>query len=291
MPDDVIVYPAHGPGSACGKNIGKETWSTIGNQKQNNYYMLETDKAKFVQVLTSGLATPPAYFFEDARINKQGYNNVDEVIARNSQALSVAAFKTLMQQDVLILDTRPAATFEQAFIKGSLNIGLNGQFAVWAGTLIPITQKLILVTDAGAETESVLRLARVGFENVLGVLSGGINAWVKAGKPVEKIKTITPQTLKEIAATQHIIDVRKPGEWEQGVVQHAQLISLNELGVKLESLDTSMPYAIHCAGGYRSMIAASMMHAKGFYNIVNVDGGYAKIKETGITLTTPIVVS
>lgn len=252
--------------------------------------MLETDKEKFIQVLTSGLATPPAYFFEDAKINKQGYANVDDVIARNSKPLSVNEFENQIKQGAWILDTRPAAVFETAFITGSINIGLNGQFAVWAGTLLPITQKLILVTDAGAETESVLRLARVGFENVAGVLAGGINAWQLSGKPVEKIQTITPDDLKTVAQTHTIIDVRKPSEWEGGIVQDARLIALADLSKTLSKLDTQKPYAIHCAGGYRSMIAASMMQAKGFYNIVNVDGGFAKIKDTGIALTTPIVV-
>ncbi len=174
LPDHVIVYPAHGPGSACGKNIGKETHSTIGEQKKFNYALKDQSREAFIQELTSGILPPPQYFFEDARINKQGYDPIDEVIDRNSRALIFEQVDSLVRKGTLVLDTRPADEFEKGFIPGSINIGLNGQFAVWVGTLIPIDQPVVLVTMPGKERESVLRLARVGYEKVEGYLQGGI---------------------------------------------------------------------------------------------------------------------
>jgi len=293
LPDDVIVYPAHGPGSACGKNIGKETWSTIGQQKKTNYALLETDKDAFIQNLITGLSAPPMYFFEDARINKKGYTKIDEVVKRNMKPLSPEEVKMLMSAGALVLDTRIANDYEVASIPGSLNIGLNGSFAVWVGTLIHIEQQLVLVASPGTEAESVLRLARVGFENVAGCLDGGMEAWIKAGNEVQQIRSVAPE---KMVAIQHdknavILDVRKEGEYNDGHLKGAKHVCLTDLNTSYDGLDKSAHYYIHCAGGYRSMIAGSMMRANGFTNVTNVHGGYSKIKSTGVELVLPETVS
>ncbi|MEO8148761.1 MAG: MBL fold metallo-hydrolase [Bacteroidia bacterium] len=286
LADDVIVYPAHGPGSSCGKNIGKETWSTIGQQKQMNYYMREMDKDKFIDMLTTGLSTPPAYFFEDAKINKQGYDNVDEVVKRNLKSLSVADVKTAIANDAIVLDTREANDFEKGFIKGSINIGLNGQYAIWVGTLIHIEQPLVLITEKGKDHEAVMRLARVGFENIIGVLSGGIESWKAASEPLETIKSIEAEEIPAYCEKKSycVIDVRKQGEWESGHLKNATLFPLSDLWADMDKLNKDEKYVIHCAGGYRSMTAASMMRSKGFNNVVNVYGGFSKIKTAGLPL-------
>ncbi len=292
LADDVIVYPAHGPGSSCGKNIGKETWSTIGQQKQMNYYMRETDKDKFIEVLTSGLTTPPPYFFEDAKINKRGYDSVEDVVKRNMKMLDVNEAKAAIAKGAMVLDTREACEFEMGFIKGAINIGLNGQYAIWVGTLIPIGQQLVLITDKGKEYEAVLRLARVGFENIFGILSGGIDSWKAAGLPLDTINSIEAEELTEYCAQKSysVLDVRKPGEWEAGHLPEAELLPLGNLMNELDKLNKNSNYAIHCAGGYRSMVAASLLKAKGYNNIVNVNGGFNKIKAAGLPVVTEVAV-
>lgn len=284
LADNIIVYPAHGPGSACGKNIGKETWSTIGQQRMSNYAMQDMSQEKFVETLTNGLLPPPAYFFEDARINKQGYDNVDAVIERNLQPLSVAQFEQLMAEGAMVLDTRIPDEFEKGYVKGSINIGLNGQFASWVGSVININTPLILVTDTGKEHETVLRLSRVGYENVKGYLEGGFAAWAAAWKPVDQINSISPSEFATTHGHYTVIDVRKPGEYEQGHVKGAILHTLAELPNDLKEIDSTKPYLVHCAGGYRSMIACSILKANGFNNVTNVYGGFGKIKETGVAV-------
>jgi hydroxyacylglutathione hydrolase len=286
LPDDVIVYPAHGPGSACGKSIGTEKQSTIGEQKVSNYALADIDKASFIKSVTDGLVAPPAYFFEDARINKTGYSDLDSIISQNLKPLSLDAFKALVSEGAEILDTRIPDEFEKEFIPGSINIGLNGQFAVWAGTLLKIDKKIVLVTAPGKEEESVVRLARVGFENVAGYLDGGVAAWKKSGGSTDQIKSITPEALKNEYANlrSQILDVRKSGEYQGNHVAGATLFSLDHLLKNINDLDKSNPYVIHCAGGYRSMIAASILRAHGFKNLTNVYGGFSKIQETGIPL-------
>ena len=286
LPDDVILYPAHGPGSACGKNIGQETWSTIGQQKQNNYAMQDMSREKFISIVASGLAAPPPYFFSDAAINKNGYENIDKVLQQNTKALSADELKKEVAAGALILDTRDPNTFEKKFIKGSLNIGLGGTYAVWVGTLIDIKRPLVIVADEGKENESILRLARVGYENVKGFLKGGISAWEQANNSVDKIQSITPEMLQEnIHAHKTIVlDVRRPGEFETSHIQDAISIPLAELEHKLTTLDKNKTYDIHCATGYRSMIAASMMKAAGFNDVTNVLGGFVKIKDTAIKI-------
>ncbi|MCI0750452.1 MAG: MBL fold metallo-hydrolase [Flammeovirgaceae bacterium] len=283
LPDEVIVYPAHGAGSACGKNIGKETFSTVGEQKKFNYALQDMAKDEFIKKLTEGIMPPPQYFFEDARINKMGYTSIDEVISNNSKALSIQEFKTVLSKDAIILDTRVADNFEKGFIPGSVNIGLNGQFAVWVGTLIDIKKPLLLVTEEGKEEETVLRLARVGYENVVGYLKGGANAW--DGK-LDTVRSITAEQMKIEMTNAEILDVRKPGEWSTCHLKEASFLPLGDFPKNLDGLDKEANYVIHCAGGYRSMTAVSIMKNHGFKNLTNVYGGFGAISKTDCAVVT-----
>lgn len=286
LADDVIMYPAHGPGSSCGKNIGKETWSTIGQQKKTNYAMLEMNKEKFIQLVTGGLSAPPQYFFSDAAINKNGYSSIDKVLEQNTRALTIDEFKEEITKGALILDTRDSDEFEKGFIKGAINIGLNGQFAIWVGTLIDIKRPLVIVAAPGKEAESILRLARVGYENVKGYLNGGTITWKAIGEKLETLPSVSPEAFAAVANSGKtvVLDVRKPSEFENGHVAGANNIELAELYIGMKTLDKNLSYHIYCAGGYRSMIAASIVKAAGFNNITNVSGGYGKIKGTGIKI-------
>ncbi len=286
LPDEVIVYPAHGPGSSCGKNIGKETWSTIGQQKKTNYAMADMSKENFIKAVTEGLTAPPAYFFQDARINKEGYESIDHVISRNKKPLNPAQFEAEMKEGVMILDTRNPEDFETGFIKGSINIGLNGMFAIWVGTILNIKTPLLLVCDAGKEEETVIRLARVGFEKINGYLAGGIQAWKQAGKPVDTVKSVDPGMFAQKVMNDdvNVLDVRKFTEAELGHIPSATVIPLAELEKNINTLDPSETYYVHCAGGYRSMVAASILQAHGFKNVINVLGGWNKIKEQGVSV-------
>ena len=284
LSDDVIVYPAHGPGSACGKSMGKETFSTIGIQKKTNYALQEMTREEFIVAVTDGLSEPPHYFFEDARINKTGYDSIDSIIKKNTVALTIDAFEKEIQKGALILDTRIADHFEKGFIPGSLNIGLNGMFAVWVGTLIDINKPLLLITDIGKEEESVLRLARVGYENVIGYLDGGIAVWEDAGKQITTVNSINADDIKEYYGENEytILDVRKPSEFETEHVKGAINIQLSEIENRLQELYTNKKYIIHCAAGYRSMMAASILKNNGFENFMNVAGGWNSIKKTDL---------
>ncbi len=283
LPDETIVYPAHGPGSACGKNIGKETSSTIGEQKKFNYALKDQSRDAFIKELTAGILPPPQYFFEDARINKEGYEPVDAVLDRNSKPLSFSQLESHLANGALVLDTRTADEFEKGFIPDSINIGLNGQFAVWVGTLVPIDQPLVLVTAPGKERESVLRLARVGYEQVLGFLDGGIVSW--KGK-LDKVKSISAEEMKSIGANVEVLDVRKPGEWNVSHLKDATFLPLGDMPGNLEGLDKSANYVVHCGGGYRSMTAISLMKREGFNNLINVYGGFGAMVNAGLEIVT-----
>jgi hydroxyacylglutathione hydrolase len=290
LADDIIVYPAHGPGSACGKNIGKETWSTIGEQKKTNYALKHTTKEKFIETLISGLIAPPAYFFVDASINKKGYDNLESIIKKTANPLPAEDFEHIANRGALILDTRNPDDFAQEFIRGSINIGLNGTFAVWVGSLIDIKQKLILVTELGKEQESIIRLARVGYENIIGYLEGGLSAWIAAEKETDKIVSVTPEEFSMLVHTKsdEILDVRKPSEVADGIVKGATTIPLVDLNDKLEEINMRSSYLVHCAGGYRSIIACSILKALGFHNVKNVLQGYAGIKSiAGVEIVKP----
>lgn len=279
LADEVIVYPGHGAGSQCGKNLSKETVSTIGEQRKFNYALQPMSKEQFVDVVTEGIGAPPAYFPENARINKEGYQNIDEVLERNLKPLSLDQFTSAINEGALVLDTRNENLFEQASLKYSLNIPLNGQYAVWVGSLIPIEKALVLITEPGKEHESVLRLARVGFENVLGYLEGGVETWEKSGKAVQTVTSIEPEEMMDyIHQGYELLDVRRSTEAETEHVSGAINISLVELENRLNELDKNQKYVLHCAGGYRSMIASSILINKGFNNILNIHGGFSKIK-------------
>jgi glyoxylase-like metal-dependent hydrolase (beta-lactamase superfamily II)/rhodanese-related sulfurtransferase len=284
LPDDVLVYPAHGPGSACGKNIGKETFSTIGEQKKFNYAMKANSREQFVKEVTDGILPPPHYFFEDARINKDGYLSIDDVVKRNNRALSEIEFSNAIDHGALILDTRKADDFEKGFIPNSINIGLNGQYAIWTGTLININQPLVLISEVGKEHESILRLARVGYENIRGYLNGGISSWTRG---IDQVKSIDAKDMKqEMNNGVEVIDVRKPGEWSVSHVKDAMFLPLSNMPSNLAGLDREKQYLVHCGGGYRSMTAISIMKREGFTKLSNIYGGFGAIQGAGVEIVT-----
>ena len=280
LADEVIVYPAHGAGSQCGKNLSKETVSTIGEQRKFNYALQPMSKEQFIEVVTDGIPEPPAYFPENARINREGYQNIDEILKRNLNPLSLDKFEDAINNGALVLDTRNEDLFEQGSLRYSLNVPLNGQYAVWVGSLIPIDKPLVLITEPGKEHESVLRLARVGFENVVGYLEGGVETWKNSGKAVQTVTSIeAEEMMQHLHDGYELLDVRRSTEAETEHVSGAINISLVELENRISELDKNQKYLIHCAGGYRSMIASSMLLNHGFKNILNVHGGFGKIKQ------------
>ena len=289
LPDSVIVYPAHGPGSACGKSIGSETFSTIGEQKKFNYALQDMTREEFIAKVTDGILPPPQYFFEDARINKTGYDPIEDVIKENTKPLTVQKFKQAVEKGAWILDTRKADDFEKGFIPGSLNIGLNGQFAVWVGTLIDIQKELVLVTEPGREAETVLRLARVGYENVLGYMQGGIEGY---HGPLENVKSISANEMTEDGnrgAT--ILDVRKPNEWSLAHAKDAVFLPLANFPDNLSQLNKDKKYIVHCGGGYRSMTAISIMKKLGFKDLINIHGGFGAMQNAGVPIVTEEVMA
>lgn len=283
LSDDIIVYPGHGAGSACGKNMSSDTQDTLGNQKKTNYALrADMTKEEFIREVTTGILPPPQYFPKNAVMNKTGYDSIDEVIKRGTKALSLDAFKQEIANGALILDVRPHTEFIKGFIPDSLFIGLNGQFAMWVGALIQdIKQRIILITPEGKEEETVTRLARVGYDYTVGYLEGGVDAWDG------KLNTITSISAEELAQTEgcHIVDVRKPGEWQSEHVENALHYPLDYMNDDLGKLDKNTTYHIHCAGGYRSVIAISLLMQNGYTNLVDVAGGYGAIKNTAIPRT------
>jgi hydroxyacylglutathione hydrolase len=285
LADNVIVYPAHGAGSSCGKNLGAETYSTIGEQKQTNYALQPQSKEDFIKVVTEGLTAPPQYFPINAMINKEGYESLDAVLKKGMQPLSVAAFKAKAADDqVIILDTRISSVFTEGFVPGSISIGLDGRFAEWAGSLLPFDKTIILVTEPGKEKETIVRLARVGFDKMEGYLDGGFPAWQASGEKVDMVIDVEADELAmDIPFDPNlvIVDVRKPAEYGDGHVKQAlnmPLVDLMDPGTMADLEDSHNIY-VHCAGGYRSVIAASLLKRQGIHNIRNVLGGWGKIKE------------
>jgi rhodanese-related sulfurtransferase len=283
LADDVIVYPAHGPGSACGKNLGPSTYSTIGEEKQFNYALKQESKKDFIEAITEGLAAPPQYFPINAKINKEGYDSIDEVVSKGTKQLSIAEFKHLIKEDAIILDTRRATVFTHGFVPGSISIGLEGRFAEWAGSLLPFDKVLILVTEEGKEKESVIRLARVGFEKIAGCLKGGFNAWKNSGEQIDIIIDVEPDELAmDLPYDKNLLvfDVRKPSEFANGHINGAVNIPLDEMidPATMANIDETDNVYVHCAGGYRSVIASSILKRQGIHNLRNVIGGWNKIK-------------
>jgi rhodanese-related sulfurtransferase len=287
--DDVIVYPAHGAGSACGKNMMKETVDTLGNQKQMNYALrADMTKEEFVKEVTEGLAPPPVYFPQNVKMNREGYDSIDTIVDKGTKALSPQEFETIANTTgAVVLDVRHQKDFMEAHVPQSIFIGIDGGFAPWVGALIAdVQQPILLVAPAGREVETVTRLSRVGFDNTLGFLNGGIEAWKKAGKEIDSMQSVSAETLKE--QIQHgvpVFDVRKDGEWETAHLPQAKHTTLEDLNSHLDKFPKEEPFYIHCAGGYRSVIAASILKARGIHNGIDVAGGFKDIKEANIEIT------
>ena len=286
LADDVIMYPGHGAGSSCGKNMGPETYSTIGDQKKTNYALQQQTKEDFVKAVTEGLTAPPQYFPINAKINKEGYESLDAVLEKGLQALSVDEFKQKAQdENIIIIDTRPANVFTLGFVPTSIFIGLEGRFAEWAGSLLPFDKTFLLVTEEGQEKETVVRLARVGFEKFAGYLNGGYDAWKNAGERTDMIIDVEADELAmDIPFDENlvVVDVRKEAEFGSGHLKQAVNIPLSDLATdpgSMANLEENQNIYVHCAGGYRSVIAASFIKRQGIHNLRNVLGGWGKIKE------------
>jgi len=287
LADDIIVYPAHGAGSACGKNMSKETTDTLGSQKTSNYALrLDMTREEFVEEVTGGLMPPPAYFPENVLMNVNGYESIDRVLERGAQALDAAAFEAVANQTgAVVLDTRDAEIFAKGFVPNSINIGINGGFAPWVGALIPdIKQSILIITEQGREEEVVTRLARVGYDHTIGYLKGGIDAWVKAGKETSQIQSVTAHQMSQrlkIDPAIGVLDVRKASEFLSEHMLDAENIPLDYINDHLAQIDKNKTYFVHCAGGYRSMIFNSVLKARGYDNLIDVRGGFKAIKDLG----------
>ncbi len=289
LDDEVIVYPAHGAGSACGKNMSKETFDSLGHQKRVNYALLANGKEQFIREVTDGLAPPPYYFPKNVELNKNGYESFETVLERGAKPLSPDDFeRTAEAHGALVLDTRKPEEFCASFVPRSISIGVDGDFAPWVGTLITdIKQPLLLVCPTGREEEVVTRLARVGYENVLGYLDGGVAAWASAGKETDSMRSVTAETFAEAFSKSPLplFDVRRPGEYEAEHLTEARHVSLAEINDKMSEFHQTGDQYIHCAGGYRSVIAASILKARGIHNVVNILGGYKALAQTDLQRT------
>jgi len=287
LADEVIVYPGHGAGSSCGKNMSKETVGTIGDQKATNYALrANMSKEEFVAEVTDGLSAPPAYFPENVRMNKMGYESLDKVMEKGLRPLSPEAFEAAANEtEALVLDTRHQKTFIHGFVPQSIFIGIDGSFAMWVGALIlDINQPILIIADPGREEEVVTRLSRVGYDNSIGYLEGGFDAWKSAGKDVDTLDQVTAEELKGIEGAT-IVDVRKQGEYLSEHVVDAVNVELDYFNDQMASVPQEGTFYVHCAGGYRSVIAASILKARGYHNMVDVAGGFKAIKEAGLNVT------
>lgn len=289
LADDVIVYPGHGAGSACGKNMMKETVDTLGNQKQMNYALNQPSKEAFVAAVTEGLTPPLGYFGMNVMMNKKGYDSFDDVLQKGLQALSPLAFEAAAEEtSAIVLDTRNAGDFAKGFVPQSINIGLKGDFAPWVGAMImDVNQPILLVTDVGQEEEAVTRLSRVGFDRVIGFLNGGFDAWKLSGNEVDTIRRITPLSFESqvVIGESVVFDVRKDTEYAAEHVDQAFNRPLAFINDWIKEVDPQTHFFVHCAGGYRSMIAASILQARGYRNFSEVDGGFAAISKSNVPKT------
>ncbi len=284
LANDILVYPAHGPGSSCGKSLGPETTSTIGKEKESNYALQPQTKEAFIAAITTGLEAPPKYFPINAQINQKGYDAVNEVVERGTKALSLEAFKNKIAEDHLVLDTRKSAAFTEGFIPGSVFIGLEGRFAEWAGSLLAFDQPMLLVTDPGKEQETVVRLSRVGFDKMEGYLKGGFATWAAAGEKIDMIIGVeADELLMDIPFDPNlkVVDVRREAEYAEGHLPRALNLPLNEMNdlAKIAQFEDDQNLYVHCAGGYRSVIASSLLKRQGVHNLRNVLGGWDSIKK------------
>ena len=285
LSDDLIVYPNHGAGSACGKNMSKETTDTLGHQKQVNYALNpKLTKAEFIKEILTGLVAPPGYFPQNVLLNIKGYESIDNVMESGTRALSVVEFEVAANEtDALIIDTRKSQTFNKGFIPNSINISIDGSFATWVGTLVPsVKQQILVVADEGREEEVIARLARVGYDHSLGYLKGGFEAWFAAGKEIDTIKSISADELVQIKEKGliHILDVRKASEYNSEHVINAINAPLDSINDSMALINKDETYYVHCASGYRSMVFISILQARGYRNLIDVAGGFNAIKDT-----------
>lgn len=290
LPDEVIVYPAHGAGSACGKNMSKETTDLLGNQKQTNYALrANMTKDEFIQEVTDGLLPPPQYFAQNVAMNKSGAVGLDEILEKGNIPLDVETFEAMANHEgALVLDTRKPAQFAEAHVPNSIFIGIDGSFAPWVGALIPdLQQPIVFIADEGREEEIVTRLSRVGYDNTLGFLQGGLDAWKAGGKEVDAVKSIPATEFAEAykSGDLKVLDVRKPGEYQSEHVEEAMNLPLDYISENMGQISKEEQYHVHCAGGYRSMIASSILKSRGYHHIVDVAGGFKAISETDVPKT------
>lgn len=288
LSDELIVYPSHGAGSACGKNMSKETTDTLGNQKKTNYALrADMTKEEFKAELLEGLAPPPAYFPQNVMLNIQGYTNLDTIVTNANKGLEPNDFKTTaLQSEAVILDVRSESEFVSEHIPGSIFIGLNGQFAPWVGAVLrDVSTPILLVTPEGKEEETITRLSRVGFDHTLGFLKGGLAAWKNAGLEVDSMESVSPENFAENSKNAIVVDARRPGEYTAEHVENALSIPLDFLHEHLSEVPKNDTFYVHCAGGYRSVIWASIMKAKGYHNMINIEKGMAGIRNTNVKLS------
>jgi len=288
LSDDVIVYPGHGAGSACGKKMSADTWGYLGDQKKFNYALrADMSKEEFVKEVTTGLVDPPQYFPKNAVMNKMGYQSIDEVRDRGLQKLSVRAFKAAWEgEGAIVIDTRHQDEFAKGFIPGSIFIGIDDNFAPWVGALIPdLQQPILFIAEEGKENEVVDRLARVGYDNAIGYLEGGFQAWKAAGEEVDTIEEVTPEEVANMHPNLNLLDVRKESEYNAQHIVDAQNFPLDFINKNMSEIDRDKKYYVHCAGGYRSMIATSILRSRGFENLVNIQGGFKALSETNVPMT------
>ncbi len=290
LPDDVIVYPGHGAGSACGKKMSKDTWGYLGDQKKTNYALRpELTREQFIEEVLEGLVEPPAYFPKNAMLNKMGYDSIDEVRKRGMTPLSVRAFKAAWAEEkAVVIDARHEDEFARGYAPGSIFIGLHDNFAPWAGTLIPdLSKPILLITPKGKEEEAVTRLARVGHDNIIGYLEGGFEAWKAAGEPVETLDEIEPEAFAKMyePGKVNLLDVRRISEYNAQHIEGAVNFPLDFIYKNLHQLDAGKKYYVHCAGGYRSVIACSIMKSEGIKDVVNIRGGFNALKEFDLPMT------
>ncbi len=287
LADDIIIYPAHGAGSACGKNMSKETSDTLGNQKKTNYALQEMTKEEFVKEVLTGLTPPPSYFPQNVMMNIQGYDSIDEVLNRGFNPLSPAAFEAAANETgAVIIDTRDAQVFAKGFIPNSINIGIDGSFAVWVGALVPdLKQEILIVAEEGREEEVITRLARVGYDYCIGYLKGGFESWKADGRETDSIKSVSADELAHIVEKEgqvNILDVRKNSEYMSEHVIDAENAPLDYISDSMTKVNKDKTYYVHCAGGYRSMVFNSILRARGYDNLIDVKGGFDAIKDSGL---------